>query len=93
MGMVIEVDKINKDYRHKYLDWCFVTYGIKVVRKVFNSLNNHNMLRLELFMKMINIELSQGSNEIDHKCIRYLYKMATTTYGRDRTGNMYNINC
>lgn len=90
--MVIEFDEISKEYRNKYLDWCFKTYDIKTVRKVFNSLIDQNMLCLELFMKMINIELSQGSNEIDHRRIRHLYKRAAIKYGRDHYGNMYNIN-
>lgn len=87
--MVVEFDAINIEYRNKYLDWCFITYGINIVRKVFNAMINHNMLCLELYMKMINIELLQCPNEIDHNHIRDLYIKASDRYGHNRFGNIY----
>ncbi len=71
--------------RPLYLDWVISKNNLDLARNVFTTVSQIPPYNIDLYKKMIGMELSQSN--IDVKRVRQLYETACLYFGSGNSGN------
>lgn len=88
---VLKKSPLDPALKSSYLDWIIARNDIKLTRDVFLSVSRTPPYDINLYRKMIHVEMSQPERDV--KRIRELFTMACLYFGSAHTGIVKNKRC